>query len=273
MDALKGKTILIGKEPVQGRLLISIVIDGQCQNATIGNINSVPNCVSRCIPSEGVAHCKITIEANGSMIITNMKPHNTTYVNGNEIISKNIYPNSQITLGVDKYPINIDKILDAAEKLVNKNEFSINPLEKIWNTYDNDLYNLQKKQKRLALLNRLYMPCTFLSGAIGGAAQLINSEKTSESTKQIIASIGINSEVINVISGIMFAIAAIILFYGLYKSLSDRSIEERRLIAETFQSQYICPNPKCHRFLGNIPYNILRQNTNCPHCKCKFTEK
>lgn len=40
MERLRNKTILIGKEPENGRLLISIKINGQIKNAVMGNINS-----------------------------------------------------------------------------------------------------------------------------------------------------------------------------------------------------------------------------------------
>ena len=81
LDNLRGKTILIGKEPGNGRLLISVNIKGQVKNTTLGEMGCVPSCVSRCIPSDGVAHCKIDIDISGNITLTNAKPQNTTCVN------------------------------------------------------------------------------------------------------------------------------------------------------------------------------------------------
>ena len=69
-DNLKGKTILIGKEPEQSRLLIAI--KGTSQITTLGQIGSVPNSVSRCKPTEGVAHCQIEIDLRRHFNCTNL---------------------------------------------------------------------------------------------------------------------------------------------------------------------------------------------------------
>ena len=94
MDRLKGKTILIGKEPGQGRLLVSV-----SGKTAVGASNSVPNSVSRCKVAEGVAHAKITVDQSGNMVLTNMKTENVTYVNGSEIASKRILPSNTVELG------------------------------------------------------------------------------------------------------------------------------------------------------------------------------
>ena len=90
IENLKGKTILVGKEPGNGRLFVSVKINGQPKTAAIGEMNSVPNSVSRCKPAENTAHCKIEVDATGNLIVTNLKPQNVTYVNGAEIVSKKV---------------------------------------------------------------------------------------------------------------------------------------------------------------------------------------
>ena len=71
MEQLKGKTILIGKEPSQGRLLVAL--PGSGKSAAIGLPGSVPASVSRCRPAEGIAHAKISIDQSGNIILTNLK--------------------------------------------------------------------------------------------------------------------------------------------------------------------------------------------------------
>ena len=111
VENLKGSTILIGRESDNGRLLVSLMINGTAKTAAMGSAGSVPNCVSRCKPAEGVAHCKIVIDGGGNMTIVNMKPANVTYVNGVEIVSKRISESSNVELGKDRYRLNVDSML------------------------------------------------------------------------------------------------------------------------------------------------------------------
>ena len=91
MDKLKGKTIYIGKEQEHGRLIVAV--QGYNETAQLGSPGSVPKSVSRCMPSEGVAHAKISVDPNGDMTLVNMKQQNVTYVNGAEIVPSrfNVY--------------------------------------------------------------------------------------------------------------------------------------------------------------------------------------
>ena len=116
VDVLKEKTIFIGREPEQGRLLIAI--KGIPKIATLGQINSVPNSVSRCKPAEGVAHCQIEVDQASNMTLTNLKAQNVTFVNGAEIMSKHINMASTVALGKDKFGINVTEVLNTAQKIM-----------------------------------------------------------------------------------------------------------------------------------------------------------
>ena len=169
MIDLNGMTILIGKEPGQGRLMVSTKINGQVRSAFIGNVGSVPDCVSRCRPAEDIAHCKIEASPDGTMVLVNLKPQNVTYVNGREIVSKKITADSRVELGRDRYRINIDNVLDSVRNIAGAQhspqqpqqqsplqaksvkEYSILPLKKIWNAYNDEIFDLQKRQKSLLL--------------------------------------------------------------------------------------------------------------------------
>ena len=143
MERLKGKTILIGKEPGQGRLLVAI--QGNGKSAAIGAPGSVPACVSRCKPSEGVAHAKITVDQTGNMTITNMKPQNVTFVNGSEIASKRVSSSNTVELGKDRFSINLPVVIETAKKIVTvvgpqppqpptnpTKKFNISHLKRVW---------------------------------------------------------------------------------------------------------------------------------------------
>ncbi len=278
MDSLKGTEILIGREPQQGRLAVTLHSRGENGSAFIGQLHSVPLSVARCIPQENKAHCKISISPEGNMLLTNLKSENSTFANGIEVATKKITQDCTIALGPDMYPVNAGTILKAARKIAISmkqmkgrkvydtakgaelkpcNEYSIVHLKKVWDKYHDDLFNLQKKQKNMALVKSLFLPCTILSSIAGVAA----------------SHIGLSENVSSMISYSLYALAAIILFYGIFQSFTDKSLEEKEAITETFQNNYICPNPQCMHFLGNIPYNILKQNTGCSYCKCTYISK
>ena len=117
MDLLKGSEILIGREPQQGRLAVTLVTNGESGSAFLGQLHSVPSSVARCIPQENKAHCKISISQEGIMILTNLKSENSTFANGIEVVTKKITPDCTIALGPDMFPTNADTILKAARKI------------------------------------------------------------------------------------------------------------------------------------------------------------
>ncbi len=260
---LKNTTILIGKDSATGRLLISAVIDGKRRSVVIGDAGSVPGSVSRCLPAEGVAHCKITVDADGVMVLTNIKSRNVTYVNGAEIVSKRITPDSHIALGCDRYALDLAGVIatvnrlsasspqasDAASRQQSK-EYSIKGLKPVWEEYNGALKQMRIRQKNVGLLSSVPMAFSMFGGLIAGVVPDLRG-----------------------IALVFTGIALIIMFVGLYKRFTDKSIEQTEQLTERFQNTYVCPNPSCRHFMGNQPYNVLRQNTSCPYCKCKFTEK
>lgn len=255
MEKLKGKTILIGKEPGQGRLLIAI--HGNGKTATVGTPGSVPACVSRCKPAEGVAHAKIAVDQNGNMILTNMKPQNVTLVGGSEIASKRISPASTVELGKDRFPVSVPLILATARNLVGEvapapaqvKKYNITHLEHAWNNMHAKRKEILAKQKRInmvrsgcGIFTMCAMPCIFLFGPIGYA----------------LTGIGIVGNIYS--------------FVGLK---NDNTTDIMEQLNEDFQDRYVCPNPECNKFLGNISYKLLKRqySMHCPYCKSEFVER
>lgn len=253
LDSLKGKTILIGKEAGQGRLLAAIAETGKA--VALGTVGSVPNSVSRCRPIEGIAHCKIVVGMDGSMTITNLKPQNVTYVNGVEVVSKHISTNSQIALGMDMYHINMNAVMNALESIVPpppSPPLNIKPLEKIWNVYYSKSLKIQQRRNSLALWSRV--PMLFTMG--GGALTALAKEQDWQELFTLTAFFTI--------------IGFLIMLYGFWKSFSDDSIKQLEEIKEDFEQHYVCPNKDCHHFLGYKKYSLLTQDKACPYCKSRF---
>ncbi len=251
MESLKGKTILIGREPEQGRFLVAL---DRGKSTVLGNAGCVPSSVSRCKPAEGMGHSKIDVDNDGNMVITNLKSGNVTYVNGIEVASKRIDLSSKVELGKDKYLINLPAVLDSAKKLVSidvsekSKQFNIRHLEAVWTGHHEALKMLREKQKKINLIRSgcgiftmCAMPCIFFLGPVGYA----------------LTGIGIAGNIYT--------------FVGLK---NDNTTEEQERLAEDFQDNYVCPNPDCNKFLGNLSYRLLKRqySMHCPYCKCEYTE-
>lgn len=265
MQRLKGKTILIGKEPGQGRLFVSVNVNGQARTSAIGQPGSVPNSVSRCKPAERTAHCKVDIDQNGTMVLTNLKPQNVTYVNGTEIASKKVQASSEVALGKDHFPIPFSAVIETAKKLVPtiapppppEQKYNIKHLEKVWIDFHDKNIEIQKRARQQALLARIPMFFTMGGGAISAIAVALNWGDEVKAVCITLTVIGI-----------------IVMMYSFYKSKNDTSIEDKEKLVEDFQDHYICP--KCGKYLPVTPYKLMKKqySMKCPHAGCgaEFTE-
>ena len=262
--ALMGKTILIGKEPIKGRLMIGIPVKDKMQTIAVGAYNSVPGSVSRYNGDNKTAHLSLSIDQDGKLSVSNLKEQNVTYVNGVEIMSKQITPESIIELGKDRFLINVPDILKVIEKILNVAEpqapisYSISSLELVWNKFHQQNIDLQKRARKQSIHARIPMFFTMGAGVISSIAFACG---WGESVKGLCVALTL--------------IGLAIMVYSFLKSKNDTSIEDKERYMEEFQENYICPNPECGKFLGNISYKLMKRqySMSCPHCKCKFTEK
>lgn len=250
MERLKGKRILIGKEPGQGRLLVAV--EGSGKSAAVGAAGSVPSCVSRCRPAEGVAHVRLDIDGEGGMTLTNLKPQNVTFVNGSEIASKRVSLSDRVELGKEKFPVSVKLLTDVAAKLIpdeNEGKFDISHLEAVWTDFQERKKQIQAKQKKINLVRSgcgvftvCTVPCISLFGPYA----------------YVLTGIGL--------------IGNLYSFIGLKNDNTADLVEQ---LTEEFQDSYVCPNPACGKFLGNISYKLLKKqySMHCPYCKSEFIEK
>lgn len=256
MDTLKGKTILIGKEPGQGRLLVAI--QGSGQTAAIGAPGSVPACVSRCRPADGVAHAKITVDRNGEMVLTNMKPQNVTFVNGSEIVSKHMSAADSVELGKDHFGVSLPVVIEAARKIAGAaatKEFDISPLKAVWESYENELDRIAQAQQEAGRKKML----PIMVGSLSGVASPI-----------LAAVVAVQALYVTVpVAAVSFAL------YLLNYRKKDTSYRERKEATERLTDEYVCPNPACGKFLGSLSYRLMKKqySMQCPYCKSRFVEK
>lgn len=262
MDRLKNKTILIGKEPSNGQLLI--YIPEIKKYGVIGNPGTVPNSVSRCKIQEGIAHAKIFVDQNGNMTLTNIKPQNTTYVNGSEIIAKRISASNTVELGKDHYLINVSMVLELANKLVGSipppppPPLDISHLGKVWKNYESEMDRIAIAQQELQKKRMMPIMVSSSSALLSGIGALV----------------AVNSLWITLPLG---GVVSYMYFKNYNKK--DTSHEDRKRAISDLQHHYVAPC--CNHIFPAVEYEILKnqlinpkdKKMYCPKCKHELIEK
>lgn len=226
-------------------------------------------------PTVSREHCWLTDNGDGTYTLLN-KSQQGTVVNGNRVMKTIVTPNTYITLSgtttlkvADLLPLAAPspaprqapsfaprQAPSSPPRPVQKPStptYSIAHLEAVWDDYHETLLDIQRRQRTTTLLRSASPMFTVGSGVIAGIANRMGSQD------------------VCVVTAILAGIGLILMFYSFFKGLSDNSIDEKEEATELFNSYYVCPNPKCHHFMGNQAYQIVSQHKNCPWCKCKFT--
>lgn len=222
--------IIIGRDPETCKLHI----DRNGISSICGNASKIPMDVSR-------QHLELELLGDKKWKIHNLNDRNVTYVNGISIESKIVSEDDKIYLGNSHYLLNWKDLYEPDDGRVD-----IRPLEKVWETFNQQNVKIKKRQKTIGLLASIPMGFTMLGGLVSGIA----------------------SDDIRPIAYFFTFVALAIMIYGFYKRFTDDSIEEQEDIKKQFQRNYICP--QCGHFMGYQDYELLIQADECPYCKAKF---
>ena len=245
--ALRGTTILVGRDPYSDSLLVSAIIKGKRKETTLTACSNVPRNVSRCNPGENIAHCKLTIDERGIITVTNLKSSNKTFVNNIEIVTKRIDENDTIGLGGGKFPVAVKSIIDAlVPDAVEKS-----PLEETRKRFETSLrrVTIQARTKK-AVCNT-----SILIAILAWTCTIVFKK----------AEIGEGYYITSLAVTIIAAIAVIVKHAGMYKM---SHIEERNRVITEYLTHYTCPH--CGRFLGDITAEQINKTNSCPACNNKI---
>lgn len=220
--------IIIGRDSNTGQLLLS----GVGKSGTYGN--NVPQDICE-------QHCRLDFSQN-IIRLKNLDINNDTFVNGVAVEAKTITRKDRIELGASRFPLSWDAI-DA----IIPPEADIQPLQEVWNEYEQQNVKLQIDERKFNTLRSatglITMVAIALSIATGGKSAWY----------MFLYALAI--------------IASVIFFIKAYRD-SSKIPQKRQDLSYQFQHDYVCPH--CGRFLGNQPFHILAQNDHCPYCRVKF---
>ena len=240
--------------------------------ATYCDMGSVDNGVSRCMPDMQKGHCRINIDTAGNMVVQNLKEMNVTFVNGMQVMSKAVQPDSIVEMGQYRYKVAVRSLLDVAQKIVAHvcgapqaagpqaqgaaaqakapvKTYDLRPLKRVWDNYHHQQQAIRIRQKKLGLFSSITPIFTLSSGAV----RFLPVPDAFQDA-----------------AGVLFLLGLAVTVWSFYARYSDKSIEELDKLTDDFQHQYLCPNPACRHFMGMQPYHLLEHNDNCPYCKCRY---
>ena len=193
-------------------------------------------------------HACLTKE-HGYWTLEDLGSTNGTFVNGAQIVKKRVTPTDKIILG-------LGYVLDIREAQKGRNDYSEEFLA-LKKVYDDYIQAKVKIQSSNQFKTRLFQSLPFaLPGVIG----------------VIIGFLGKGSPMF---LGISLFVAICAPTIGIYMGAKQASKTPQQLqdLANKFKIDYVCP--KCGTFLGEIPWESLRNRKKCPvsSCKAKWTDE
>lgn len=188
-------------------------------------------------------HACLMREDQGGWLLEDKGSTNGTFVNGSQIVKKRITTSDTIMLG-DSY------ILKIAEVLKFNNDYS-EEFTALKQVYDNYVQAKVKIQSSNQFKTRLFQSLPFaLPGVIG-------------------VMIGFLGKGSPELFGLSLFITIFAPTVGIYLGAKQSAKTPQLLqdIANQFKIDYVCP--KCGTFLGEIPWESLRNRKQCPVSSCK----
>lgn len=228
---------VIGRQHGSNCLLLTI----QGKGYPLTNNGVVPTTVSS-------SHCKLIIDDNDNWTLANIKSELDTFVDGLQIDTKQVTPESRVELGDNHFVLDMHKVKAVIDRIMPP-AFSLRPLETVWNEYDQTKIEMQKNEMRIANFQRL-------QGALSMSAMLLG----------FIPELGWPRWVI-----MGFALVFAIFFFVRGAKVSNSLPVKLKMLNDDFEKKYQCTNPKCSRFMGYRSYTQLQHDRSCPFCNCRYT--
>lgn len=205
-------------------------------------------------PTVSREHCWLTANGDGTYTLQN-KSSQGTFIGGRKVVKTQVTPNTIIKLSETTFVKVADLLPLQQTDQSTVPAFSLVSLKDVWEDYHNKQLEIKNNQRSIALFRSASPLFTLGSGSIA----------------TLVKTMGWGDAIFG-LTIVMTIIGLFLMVYSFIKGYKDKSIEETEKAIEIFQNKYVCPNPKCRHFMGNYPYNIIRQNKSCPWCKCKFKE-
>lgn len=192
-------------------------------------------------------HARLISQGEGIWLLEDLDSTNGTFVNGQQIVKKRISSTDQIKFG-DNCPVSLTQILKC------DNDYS-EEFAALKSVYDNYIQSKVKIQSSNQFKIRVFQSLPFAIPGIIGV---------------VIGFLGKGTPLLMVLS-LLLVIFAPTIGILLGARQSAKVPQQLQDIANQFKIDYVCP--KCGTFLGEIPWESLKNKKHCPipSCKAKWT--
>ncbi len=192
-------------------------------------------------------HARLTRDQEGRLLLEDLGSTNGTFVNDAQVLRKYVVPTDRVRLG------------DASEWLVSEilkynNDYSAE-FELLKRVYDDYVDAKVKIQSANQFKTRLLQSLPFAIPGIVGV---------------IVGFLGKGSMTWFSVS-LLITVCAPMIGISLGAKQSARTPAQLQALANQFKIDYVCP--KCGTFLGEVPWESLRNRKQCPACKAKWVSE
>ncbi len=193
-------------------------------------------------------HARLVSDECECWFLEDLDSSNGTFVNGTQVVRKRVTPSDDIRLG-NEYQLNF------VEALKSKNDYSaeFKALKKVYDDYTRERVKIQSSNQ---FKTRLFQSLPF---ALPGIISLI-------------VSLAGNSNHGWVIGSLLLTVLAPVVGIYLGARQSAKIPQQLQDLTNQFKIDYVCP--KCGTFLGDVPWESLRNKKHCPvpSCQAKWME-
>lgn len=188
-------------------------------------------------------HALLTQEENGELLLEDLGSTNGTFVNGSQIVKKKVFAGDKVTFGTDY-------TLSVLEMLKSDNDYSeeFARLKDVYDAYIKEKIRIQSKNQ---FKTRLFQSLPFTAIGLFGI---------------IFSIMGYSNKYLFIVSFILAICAPTVgIYFGARQAAKIPALLQN--LANQFKIDYVCP--KCGTFLGEVPWESLRNKKQCPLSSCR----
>jgi uncharacterized protein YacL (UPF0231 family) len=191
-------------------------------------------------------HAVLYTDDKGDFIIEDTASTNGTFINDIQIVKKKVQPEDKVTFGKE-YTLTVNEIMHKA----NDYSYDFEQLQLIYNVYIKEKIRIQSSnQFKTRLFQSLPFAFIGVTGVVLG----------------FLGKLGEGNRGLFILSFLLAVSAPTIgVYFGARQAAKIPALLQN--LANQFKIDYVCP--KCGAFLGEIPYESLRNKKQCPIASCK----